>query len=100
MARWQPRQAFAQAVTSEERPFKTYLEEMRRRVARLPGTLSLAWEGAVMMPLQGKGKEEATERIIRSERTRSVRTETGRKQGKNRKSKNRNRKKTGRTKEE
>ncbi len=31
MARWQPRQAFAQAVTSVERPFHTYLEEMRRR---------------------------------------------------------------------
>ncbi len=24
--RWQPRQAFAQAVTSAERPFHTYLE--------------------------------------------------------------------------
>ncbi len=35
MARWQPRQAFAQAVTSVERPFHTYLEEMRRRVARV-----------------------------------------------------------------
>ncbi len=37
MARCQPRQAFAQAVTSVERPFHTYLEEMRRRVARRPG---------------------------------------------------------------
>jgi hypothetical protein len=37
LACWQPRQAFAQAVTSVERPFHTYLEEMRRRVARLPG---------------------------------------------------------------
>jgi hypothetical protein len=36
LARWQPRQALAQAVTSVERPFHTYLEEMRRRVARLP----------------------------------------------------------------
>ncbi len=33
MARWQLRQAFAQAVTSVERPFHTYLEEMSRRVA-------------------------------------------------------------------
>jgi hypothetical protein len=32
LAGWQPRQAFAQAVTSVERPFQTYLEEMRRRV--------------------------------------------------------------------
>ncbi len=37
MSLWQLRQAFAQAVTSVERPFHTYLEEMRRRVARLPG---------------------------------------------------------------
>jgi hypothetical protein len=37
LARWQPRQAFAQAVTSVERAFQTYLEEMRRRVTRLPG---------------------------------------------------------------
>jgi hypothetical protein len=37
LARWQPRQAFAQAVTSLERPFQTYLEEIRRRVACLPG---------------------------------------------------------------
>jgi hypothetical protein len=28
LGRWQPRQAFAQAVTSVERPFHTYLEEM------------------------------------------------------------------------
>ncbi len=27
----------AEAVTSVERPFHTYLEKMRRRVARLPG---------------------------------------------------------------
>jgi hypothetical protein len=37
LARWQPKQAFAQAVTSVERPFQTYLEEIRRRVACLPG---------------------------------------------------------------
>jgi hypothetical protein len=37
LARWQPWQAFAQAVTSVERPFQTYLEEMRRPVARLQG---------------------------------------------------------------
>jgi hypothetical protein len=37
LARWQPKQAFAQAVTSVERPFQTYLEEIRWWVARLPG---------------------------------------------------------------
>ncbi len=37
LAPWQPKQAFTQAVTSEERPFQTYLEEIRWRVARLPG---------------------------------------------------------------
>jgi hypothetical protein len=37
LARWQPKQAFAQAVTSVERPFQTYLEEIRRLVTRLPG---------------------------------------------------------------
>jgi hypothetical protein len=37
LAHWQPRQAFAQLVTSVESPFHTYLEEMRRRVARRPG---------------------------------------------------------------
>ncbi len=37
MARWQLRQVFAQAVTSVERPFHRYLEEMRWRVAQLPG---------------------------------------------------------------
>jgi hypothetical protein len=37
LAHWQFRQAFAQAVTSVERPFQTYLEERRRRVDSLPG---------------------------------------------------------------
>jgi hypothetical protein len=36
LAHWQPRQAFAQVVTSVESPFNTYLEEMRWRVARRP----------------------------------------------------------------
>ncbi len=37
MAHCQPKQTFAQAVTSVERPFQTYLEEIRWRVAHLPG---------------------------------------------------------------
>jgi hypothetical protein len=37
LAHWQPKQTFAQAVTSVERPFQTYLEEIRWRVAHLPG---------------------------------------------------------------
>ncbi len=37
LAHWQSRQAVAQAVTSVERLFQTYLEAMRRRVARMPG---------------------------------------------------------------
>ncbi len=45
MARWQPRQAFAQAVTSVERPFKKYLEEMRRRVAHLLCDDAQTWTG-------------------------------------------------------
>jgi hypothetical protein len=36
LARWQHKQAFAQAVTSVERPFQIYLKEIRRRVASLP----------------------------------------------------------------
>ncbi len=36
-ARWQSRQAFAKAVMSAERPFQTYLEEIRQRVVGLPG---------------------------------------------------------------